>query len=75
MYLSVVGYNCSIMYNDYELTMDYDMIVCMIQVILVATHQFRLDPHHCFFQFSVSLIAVQFTIFSNFLGLELSEPF
>ena len=27
MYLSVVGDSCSIMSNDYELTMDYDMIV------------------------------------------------
>jgi len=26
MYLSVMGDNCSIMYNDYELTMNYDMI-------------------------------------------------
>lgn len=28
MYLSVVGDSCSIMSNEYELTMDYDMIVC-----------------------------------------------
>jgi len=27
MYLSVIGDSCSIMSNDYELTMDYDMIV------------------------------------------------
>ena len=28
MYLSVVSDSCSIMFNDYELTMDYDMVVC-----------------------------------------------
>ena len=27
MYLRVVGDSCSIMSNEYELTMDYDMIV------------------------------------------------
>ena len=27
MYLSVIGDSCSIMSNDYELTMDYDIIV------------------------------------------------
>ncbi len=27
MYLSVVGDNCSIMSNDYDLAMDYDIIV------------------------------------------------
>ena len=26
MYLSVIGDSCSIMSNDYELTMNYDMI-------------------------------------------------
>ena len=29
MYLSVIGDSCSIMSNDYELTMDYDMIVSL----------------------------------------------
>ena len=29
LYLSVIGDNCSIMSNDYELTMDYDMIVSL----------------------------------------------
>ena len=28
MYLSMIGDSCSIVSNDYELTMDYDMIVC-----------------------------------------------
>ena len=28
MYLGVVGDSCRIMSNDYELSMDYDMIVC-----------------------------------------------
>lgn len=32
MYLSVVGDRCSIMSNDYELTMDYDMIVVLLNV-------------------------------------------
>ena len=31
MYLSVVGDCCSIMSNDYELTMDYDMIVSLVK--------------------------------------------
>jgi len=29
MYLSIVGDSCSIMTDDYELTMDYDMIVSL----------------------------------------------
>ena len=29
MYLSIVGDSCSIMSNDYELTMDYDMILSL----------------------------------------------
>ena len=29
MYLSIVGDSCSIMTNDDELTMDYDMIVSL----------------------------------------------
>ena len=29
MYLSVVGNNCNIMSNDYELTMDYHMTVSL----------------------------------------------
>ena len=29
MYLSVIGDSCSIMSNDYELAMDYDMIVSL----------------------------------------------
>jgi len=28
MYFSIIGENCSIMSNDYELTMDYDMTIC-----------------------------------------------
>ena len=28
-YLSVIGDSCSVMSNDYELTMDYDMIVSL----------------------------------------------
>jgi len=27
MYLSVIGDNCGIMSDDYELTMDYDMVL------------------------------------------------
>ena len=29
MYLSIVGDSCSIMTDDYELTMDYDMIISL----------------------------------------------
>jgi len=29
MYLSIVGDSCNIVYKDYELTMDYDMIVSL----------------------------------------------
>jgi len=39
MYLSVVGDSCSIMYNDYEFTMDYDMIVCK--------SLFQIDRYDC----------------------------
>ena len=43
--------------------------------ILVATHQVHLDPTIVSFSFSVSLIVAQFTIFSNFSGPKLPEPF
>lgn len=32
MYLSVIGDSCSIISNDYELTMDYDMSVSLGKV-------------------------------------------
>ena len=42
MYLSVVGDICSITSNDYELTMDYDMIVSLGKGL------FQIDRYDCF---------------------------
>jgi len=39
MYLSVVGDSCSIMSNDYELTMDCDMIISL------GKRLFRIDTY------------------------------
>jgi len=41
MYMSVVGNCCSTMSNDYELTMDYDMIVSLGKGL------FQIDRHDC----------------------------
>jgi len=41
MYLSVVGDSCSIMSNDYEFTMDYDMIVSL------GKGSFQIDRYDC----------------------------
>ena len=41
MYLSVIGDSCSIMSNDYELTMDYDMIVSL------GKGWFHIDRYDC----------------------------
>ena len=41
MYLSAVGDSCSIMSNDYELTMDYDMTVSLGKGL------FQFDRYYC----------------------------
>ena len=41
MYLSVVGDSCSIISNDYDLTMDYDMIVRLGKGL------FQIDRYYC----------------------------
>ena len=43
--------------------------------ILVATHLFHLDPHHCFFQFFSFLNCSTIYYFWQFSGLKLLEPF
>ena len=51
MYLSIVSDSCRIMSNDYELTMDYDMIVCK--------GSFQIDRYDCLDIWNVWLTCVK----------------
>ena len=41
MYLSIVGDSCSIVTNDYELTMNYDMMVSLLK------GRFQINRYDC----------------------------
>ena len=42
MYLSIVGYSCSIVSKDYVLTMDYDRLI-----VSLGKSWFQIDRYHC----------------------------
>ena len=65
MYLSVVGDNCSIMYNDYELTMNYDMIASL------GKGWFQIDKYDCIDIWNMSLTCVNSA--GNMFGISMTR--